>query len=393
MAAKSITTVKARGELKPRHAAYRHRVRKRCYLGFRKTSPTAPGTWVALYTDETNKTTTKSLGDFSHLPPSDHFDAAGVAAEEWFRHMDKGGSSKPQTVRGACEAYVERLREKKGEGAAKDAEGRFKRWVYSSRKLADTELMRLSPKAVEAWVTALRKAPVIPQDKSKKGTDARSDSSINRDMTALRAALNLALENGEATDDAAWRGKLKPIEAADGRRNVYLTPAERRRLIDKAAPDVALFLKAMSLLPLRPGAVAGLRVKDFDKRFKSLTIGKDKSGRDRTLVLPPATAALFVEQTKGKLPAAPIFTRADGKPWDKDAWKGPIKDAVHAAKLPTDITAYALRHSVITDLVVKHHLPTLTVAQMSGTSVAMIERHYGRLLQDQATEGLAQLAF
>jgi integrase len=392
MAARSITTVKARGELKPRHAAYRHRIRKRCYLGFRKTSATSPGAWLALYTDETNKTTAKSLGDFSNLPPSDQFDAARLAAEEWFRHMDKGGSSKPQTVRGACEAYVERLRENKGEDAAKDAEGRFKRWVYSSRKLADMELMRLSPKVVEAWVTSLRKAPVILQDKSQKGTEPRSDASINRDMTALRAALNLALENGEATDDTAWRGKLKPIKNADGRREVYLTPSQRRELIEKAAPDLASFLKAMSLLPLRPGAVADLRVKSFDKRFSALVIGKDKTGRDRTVVLPPATAALFVAQTKNKLPAAPIFTRADGKAWNKDAWKGPVKDAVVAAKLPDDITAYALRHSVITDLVAVHRLPTLTVAQMSGTSVAMIERHYGRLLQDQAREGLALLA-
>ncbi len=387
-----ITTVKARAEAPARHAPHRHRIRKGCYLAFQKTSPTAPGTWKAIYIPQDGKEVTHSLGGFSDRPPSDHFDAARAAAEEWFRHMDKGGTSKPQTVRGACEAYVEQLREKKGEKPAKDAEGRFKRWVYSSRKLADTELMRLTPKAIDAWVSSLRKAPVIPQDRTQKGTRPRTDSSINRDMTAFRAALNLALENGEATDDAAWRGKLRSIQNADGRRDVYLTPAERRRLIGKAAPDVSLFLKAMSLLPLRPGAVAGLRAKDYNKRFSALVIGKDKVGRERTVVLPPATAAFFAAQTKDKLPTASIFTRADGKSWDKDAWKGPVKDAVIAAKLPADITAYALRHSVITDLVVKHGVPTLTVAQLSGTSVAMIEKHYGRLLQDQAQEGLALLA-
>jgi len=178
-------------------------------------------------------------------------------------------------------------------------------------------------------------------------------------------------------------------------RDVYLTPDQRRVLIAKAASDLALFLKAMSLLPLRPGAVAGLQVKHFDKRFSALVIGKDKNGKDRTVVLPPVTAALFADQAKSKLPPAPIFTRADGKAWGKDAWKGPIKEAVAAAGLPGTITAYALRHSVITDitdLVAVYRLPTLTVAQMSGTSVAMNERHYGRLLQDQARDGLALLA-
>ena len=110
-----------------------------------------------------------------------------------------------------------------------------------------------------------------------------------------------------------------------------------------------------------------------------------------SFVLPQATAAFLAAQTKNKLPEAPIFTRADGVPWNKDAWKGPVKEAVIAAKLPADITAYAMRHSIITDLVAKHRVPTLTVAQLSGTSVAMIERHYGRLLQDQAQEGLALL--
>ena len=37
-----------------------------------------------------------------------------------------------------------------------------------------------------------------------------------------------------------------------------------------------------------------------------------------------------------------------------------------------------MRHSVISDLV-HDGLDLLTVAQISGTSVAMIERHYGHL--------------
>jgi len=51
-----------------------------------------------------------------------------------------------------------------------------------------------------------------------------------------------------------------------------------------------------------------------------------------------------------------------------------------------------LRHSVITDLI-RARLPALTVAQLSGTSVAMIERHYGHLVRNHAEEALARLAF
>ena len=87
-----------------------------------------------------------------------------------------------------------------------------------------------------------------------------------------------------------------------------------------------------------------------------------------------------------------MFARADGKAWNKDAWKHPFRDAADAAKLPTDATMYVLRHSTITDLIGIHRLDTMTVAILSGTSIAMIEKHYGHLLHDRAATGLAALA-
>ena len=85
-----------------------------------------------------------------------------------------------------------------------------------------------------------------------------------------------------------------------------------------------------------------------------------------------------------------MFMRSDGVPWSKDKWKKPIKAAVRAAELPDRASAYTLRHSVITDLV-RGGLPILTVAQMSDTSVAMIEKHYGHLVRNDAEEALAKL--
>lgn len=53
--------------------------------------------------------------------------------------------------------------------------------------------------------------------------------------------------------------------------------------------------------------------------------------------------------------------------------------------------AYALRHSTITDLV-SSRLPLLTIAQISGTSVEMIERHYGHLDREAAELALSCLS-
>ena len=147
--------------------------------------------------------------------------------------------------------------------------------------------------------------------------------------------------------------RLKP-------RDVYLDAKQRCALIAKAPADFANFLSALSLIPLRPGAMAALMAGDFDKRLSTLSIGKDKAGADRKITLPTATAAYFAEQCKDKLPAAPLFARADGSAWNKDAWKHPFKDAVVAAELPAATTTYALRHSTITDLIALHRIDTLS---------------------------------
>ncbi|MES2716718.1 MAG: tyrosine-type recombinase/integrase [Pseudomonadota bacterium] len=145
------------------------------------------------------------------------------------------------------------------------------------------------------------------------------------------------------------------------------------------------------MVPLRPGALAALTAGNFDRRLGVLTIGKDKAGKDRKIKLPKVTSDLFAGLTKDKLPGAPIFAREDGKAWDKDSWKWPIKEAAAAAELPPTTTAYTLRHSTITDLVTQG-LDLLTVAVLSGTSVVMIERHYGHLRADHAAAALERLA-
>ena len=391
--ATKIDSVSARDKLKVRREPYWHRIAKGVFLGYRKMISGPGGTWIFRVLDEsTRKQKYHSLGDFSELPDNIRFDAAQKAAREWAVHLDAGGSNGVLTVEQACKAYVTKLRDAKMDGAVKDAEGRFRRWVYSDIRLSNTPVMKLTPGLLNDWRNKLVRTPTIPQDKNKKSTNIRADSSINREMAVLKAALNLALEDGHVTSDSAWKNKLKPIKDADKRRECYLDLNQRKALIANAPADLAAFLTALSLMPLRPGAVAALTVGHFDKRLGVLTVGKDKHGKDRKIGLPKSTTAFFAEQSKGKLPAAPLLPRAGGKFWDKDSWKGPFKDAAKAAKLPTDAVTYSLRHSTITDLIVLHRLDLLTVARLAGTSLAMIEKHYGHLLQDQAAEGLGKLA-
>ena len=387
-----IDTVDARSKLKPQHEPYWTRITRGCYLGFRRMTAKSTGTWVARFRDpDEGKQKKESLGEFEELPPSQRYDATKRAAEVWFKHLGAGGKSEPITVKAACARYITRLRADHREGAAADAEARFSRWVNDS-KIGRIDLQKLRPDDVWGWRSALAQTPAMEQDKSKPSTKLRASSTVNRDMTTLRAALNLALEDGFATTNASWVVKLRPIPDADGRRDVYIDIKQRKALIGESPPDLAVFLRALSMVPLRPGAMAALVVKNHDVRLSTLTIGKDKKGQDRKITLPKSTNAFFREQGKSKLPEAPLLTRADGKAWDKDAWKGPIKEAVTTAELPLATTAMALRHSTITDLIVLHRLDTLTVARLAGTSLQMIEKHYGHHLHGHAANALASLA-
>ena len=386
-----IDTVDARSRLKPRAEPYWTCVYAGCQIGFRKMTSTSTGTWIAKYRDaDEDQREKRSLGDFDHLPPSQRHDAAKAAAEEWFKHLRKGGTEGTVSVRTACEIYVEHLRSLGKGKTADDVKRRFAQYV-NDKPLGQIELQRLKPRDVDIWRKSLATTMATPQDKRKAPTRPRSASTLNRDMTPLRAALNLALADGHVTTDASWKAKMRPLKDADRRRDVYLDLTQRRALIAKAPADLAVLLSALSLVPLRPGAMAALVAGSFDKRLSTLTIGKDKHGQDRKITLPPATAAFFTEQGKNKLPTAPLLARADGSAWNKDAWKYPFKDAVIAAKLPATATAYALRHSTITDLIALHKLDTLTVAQLSGTSLLMIEKHYGHLLREHAAKALASL--
>lgn len=409
--ANKIDSVTARDKLKPRRGQYWHRISKGSFVGYRKMTADTAGTWWARSRDETTgKQTEHALGALEEFPDHKRFDAATAAAREWFDHLGKGGSTSATTIKTVCDRYVEHLRTTKPKAeltdyaqarraakgkptadvvpAAEDAAARFKNYVLNDAKLASTEIAKLTPAMLDAWRRRLQATPT--RSGGNRG-EQRAASTLNRDMACFRAALNLAYVDGLVTSDFAWRGKLRPIKDADRRREGYLDKDQRRKFIDKAQPDLAQFLRGLSLLPLRPGALAALTVAEFDKRLGVLKVGKDKAGHDRKIKLPKATAEFFETATKDKLPAAPIFARADGRAWDKDGWKWPVKAAATSAKLPEGTTAYTLRHSTITDLV-HDGLDLLTVAQISGTSVKMIEQHYGHLRGDVAADALAKLA-
>jgi integrase len=361
-------------------------MRPGCYLGYRPSAREGAGTWIArAYDEEQQRYHQKALGDLGGVLSRDKFAAAKQQAEAFAAAVESGGlaEEKIETVGDACRQY---------EKTNADAVGRFKRYVHSD-PIARIKLAKLRRHHIRAWRERLEQKPaqVTRRKNGQQVTRARAPSSVNRDMVVLRAALNKVLSPGTPGTEAAWQEALKAIRNADRQRTLYLDRDQRRALLRAVDTEAEPFLRALCLLPLRPGAVAALKARDFDKRTSELTIGKDKSGKPRRILLPAPVIALFTTQVRRKLPEAPLLARANGKPWDRHSWKHPIAHAVTKVGLPNGATAYTLRHSTITDLV-NGGLPLLSVAQISDTSAEMIERHYGHLCRAAAVEALAGLA-
>lgn len=380
----ALVKVADREKLKARRDPYFVALSRGCAIGYRKMTAGSAGTWVARWRDpDSGKQHHQPLGALDDRPPSERYDAAVKAANEWFQHLGHGGSTEVVTVKDACVRYIAQLERDKRQKAADDVRRRFEQYVFN-QPLAKVDLAKLAVRHIESWRHALQDMP------TSRGT-ARSDSSLNRDMVCLKAALNFAFKKKLITTDAAWRNELVPVKNADSRRELYLDRQQRQALIDAASPDLALFIRALCALPLRPGAMAGLTVGDFDKRLNTVTVRADKAGGGRTIKLPQATSELFSEAAKGKLPSAYLFTRWDGAEWVKDKWSHPTKTAVTAAGLPEDATLYTLRHSVITDMVTAG-TDLATVATISGTSIKMIQDNYHHLQQEAAAAALERVA-
>jgi integrase len=392
----NIKTVAGRDRLPPRREPHWERLAAGQHIGYRKAQ-SGHGTWIARHRDaDTGTITTKPLGSFDDVPGNTRFDAAASVAREHFKHINSGGITTPKTVGDACSEYVKHTKTEHGDKAAADVAARYARFITGT-KFEQIELQKLTPPTVQAWAAGMRSRKARQGGKDAKHTFTTdrpiSATTYNRDIAAVRAALNHAFGQSWVTSDSAWKVKLKPVKEAGNRRELYLGRDQRQALIDaveKLGSGVAPFVRALCSLPVRPGALAALTVADWDPRLGQLSIKLDKTG-SRQFTLPTNIAAVFNEACRDKTKAAPIFARPDGGSWGKDDWKGPIKAAAKAAGLPDDVVAYTLRHTAITDLV-RGGLDLMTVGQISGTSIAMIQKHYGQHSPTAATTSLAALA-
>jgi integrase len=348
-----------------------------CALGYRKTESGAES-WLARWTNARGRYDKKFLGRADEM----NYDEALRAAEDFFT-LKRGGVSGKDTVADICKAYVATLKIEKGERAAHDAELLMTQHVYE-KDFGRIEFTKLSAADVETFRNAL-----VDQTRTK--------ARVNRIMRSIKAALNHGFKKGKCLSDRPWKvlGKLTGSDAADGARQVFLTPEQINALLAEAGDSLAALLKGLAYTGARPSETSELvitRKSDFDPKQKTLTLRTfkgDGSEKKRAVPLSDAAVAFFRKQTCEELPGALIFLK-DGRQWRRDEWRDLFKEAISAAnkkiedpekRIPLETVAYSLRHTVISQWL-RAGIGIGQVAKWAGTSVLMIEKTYAKFITD-----------
>jgi integrase len=377
-----IDTIPGRARLAKRREPHWSKYATGRYIGFRKTGPET-GSWIARHRAEDGTRQFRALGALSR---EFGFDEAVAAAVGWFRALDRGTRTDVETVTDVCRLYVEDRRQQKGPATATDYQRAFERSVYGGGGKDGT---KHAPSAIGGIP--------LPNFRRRHLLNWRDDlvargmtrSTANRMRTRLVAALNFAVHERYVGPEVAieWQ-TVEPFKGASKRRDLYLDLEQRRALLAAAAGAVRDLIEAAAVTGARAGELVSARRSQFDGRQQSITLS-GKTG-SRTIPLPPAAVTLFRRLANGKLPGALLLTRDDGKAWQHSDWDGLVRAAAAKAGLPPNTCLYTLRHSFITQAITDG-MSVLETARLVGTSIAMIDKHYGHLALTTARERLARL--
>jgi integrase len=277
--------------------------------------------------------------------------------------------------------------------AAKKAEGQFKTALGFDRK--DEAVQR------SYCCTALEGATKDDfldwRDRLRPG---RLPRTVNRFVRAVTAGLNRAHDLGHIGNPAAWR--IEALADDESETAVFLSPAQRKGLIDSASPEAAAFLRGLELSGARPKELAEATAADFDgERLKlSHRKGRPPKLRSRYVVLDQMGSRSsghgrtgsrrligFSRQLRGNRGVATCGLK-------KSAPLSLCTTNVRVRKraFQSGASAYSFRHARISELLQVYGVDPLTVAAQTGTSLRMIERAYFKFIRSAMLEKLASLS-
>lgn len=140
------------------------------------------------------------------------------------------------------------------------------------------------------------------------------------------------------------------------------------------------YMLGLKLSGCRPSELIEMRI-EFIEADGTWTLRDhktaSKTGRVRKVYPSPCLATLVRMLANGRT-SGHVWRRADGQPWTYAIVRRSFHRLRERAGVSEDFVPYSFRHTWITDALVAG-VEVATVAEMAGTSIQMINKHYGHL--------------
>jgi integrase len=417
----ALDSAAARRVLKPRGKPYWRTIERGLHLGYRRLKGRA-GTWWARHYLGAQTYEIEPIGIADDLSAVDgvvvldFWQAISAARERMVtRAHEAAGITGPLTVQEAVESYLASL-----QADGRDVvDSRCRATAHIYPHLGDKPCSELKADHIRDWHRRLAKS--LPRARTGAGKEQRHrkfagdkeatrrrQSSANRVLTILRAALNHNFRNGKIASDHEWR-MVKRFKGVDSARLRYLTVDEAQRLINAADPDFRPLVQGALQTGARFGQLAACTVSDFRSDANALRLRSRKGdGTERTYhaTLTDEGTRFFQKLCAGRAGSELVFrnvgriqrtidreqrrrvkaglpsegiTSDDPGDWRESEQLRPMVDTCRRAKINPPIGFHGLRHTWAS-LSVMAGVPLLVVAKNLGhADTRMVERHYGHL--------------
>ena len=391
-----LNTPTARAKLGVGKAPHWMPITQGCALGYRKTAE--GGRWVAKYVGGgVRKETT--LGPSDDALRADgvtvlSFAQAQKAVRTWFAEQARKAAGLPihdgaYTVAVAMRDCLDEM-ERKGKKSAKNHRTRAEALILPA--LGEIEVAKLAPKHLRDWLHAVAQTPARlrtrrgQEQRYQEASDApetirKRQSSANRTLTVLKAALNHAFREGHVESDAAWR-RVKPYEDVDAARVRWLKSDETTRLINTCPEDFRSLVSAALVSGARYGELSAMKVADFDPENGTVFVAKSKSGKARHIVLTEEGIELFSSLTLARTADDLIFLKSDGEPWRKSNQARPLQDACKRAKIKPAVTFHEFRHTYASLSLMAGMDLMILAGNLGHSDTRMVTKHYGHIADE-----------
>jgi integrase len=204
-------------------------------------------------------------------------------------------------------------------------------------------------------------------------------------MAAPRQACEAGVRYGYMTRNPAKAAGSNPMPAPRAVR-VY-TPKELEKIGKELGRRGAAAVTFAAATGLRPAEWANLERRDVDRARRVLTVRGTKTQRSRREVPLTSAALEALDSLPARLDSPYVFAGPKGGPFDLHNFRrrewGP---AIESAGIATPARVYDLRSTFASNALAAG-ITVYELARIMGTSVSMIEAHYGALI-DTAHAGI-----